>query len=147
MNDLERIRQWLKSYPVPAPLIDIQVDYYSAQPENGSIAPAGLVEISRKEDILGNVTVENQYNFALHFVLLKPPEENVIASDNAAWLMDFQRWVQEECIRKRTPTFGDDPRAETIKAQNGELTWADEDGTGIYTVMLSINFVKKYEVI
>lgn len=146
MSDLKKVREWLLTYPKPDPLLDLQVDYYAAQPENGSIAPSGLVEISRAEDILGNITVRNQYNFALHFMLLKPVDGDAIATSNAEWLMDLQRWVQEQSIQKKAPTFGDVPQTETIKAQNGELTWADEDGTGIYTVLLSIDFTKKYEV-
>lgn len=146
MSDLEKVREWLLTYPKPEPLLGLQVDYYAAEPENSSIAPSGLVEISRREDILGNVTVKNQYNFALHFMLLKPADGDAIATANAEWLMDLQRWVQEQSILNQTPTFGDVPNQEWIKAQNGELTWADEDGTGVYTVLLSINFTKIYEV-
>ena len=43
-------------------------------------------------------------------------------------------------------TFGDDPDAETIKAQNGAVYAADEEGTAIYMVQLSINYIKHYEV-
>lgn len=146
MTNLKKVRDWLLSYPAPGPLLDLKVDYYAPQPENSSLAPAGLVEISRTEDILGNIKVQNQYNFALHFVLLKPVDGDAEATDNAEWLMDLQHWIQEQSILKKAPTFGDEPKKETIKAQNGELTWADEDGTGIYTVMLSIDFTKIYEV-
>ena len=116
MSDLEKVREWLLTYPTPGPLLDLQVDYYAAQPENSSIAPSGLVEISRKEDILGNVTVQNQYNFALHFMLLKPADGDTIATTNAEWLMALQRWSQEQCNMKQTPVFGYMPPQETIKA-------------------------------
>jgi hypothetical protein len=146
MSDLEKIRQWLLKYPGIGRLQGLKVDYYSAQPDNGSIDPSGLIEISRKEDILGNTTVENQYNFALYFVLAKAPEDDEGAAENADWLMDFQRWVQEQSIRRLAPIFGDEPKSETIKAQNGKVEAADEEGTGIYMVQLSINFTKFYEV-
>lgn len=146
MSDLEKIRQWLLTYPGIGRLQGLKVDYYSAQPDNGSIDPSGLIEISRKEDILGNTTVENQYNFALYFVLAKAPEDDEGAVENADWIMDFQRWVQEQSIRRLAPTFGDEPKSETIKAQNGKVEAADEEGTGIYMVQLSINFTKIYEV-
>lgn len=147
MTDLEKVRQWLAAYPGIIPMQGLKVDYYSPNPDNGSIDPSGLVEVSRKEDILGNVTVENQYNFALYFVLLKSPGDDAGAADNAAMLMDFQRWIQEQSIRKLAPTFGDEPTKEIIKAQNGALYAADKEGTAIYTVQLSINFIKHYEVI
>lgn len=147
MSDLDKIRNWMLTYPQIDRLQGLKVDYYSEQPDNSSISPSGLVEISRKEDILGNVTVENQYNFGLYFVLMKSPEDDVGATDNAAWLMEFQRWVQEQSIRRLAPTFGDDPKHETIKAQNGANEYADKEGTGIYMVQLSVNFTKIYEVI
>ena len=78
---------------------------------------------------------------------MKSPEDDVGATDNAAWLMEFQRWVQEQSIRRLVPTFGDDPKRETIKAQNGANEYADKEGTGIYMVQLSVNFTKIYEVI
>lgn len=146
MSDLERIRRWVSSYSGAARMRDMKVDYFSQNPDNGSIDPSGLVEISRSRDILGNITVENQYNFALYFVFAKDPGDDQGATDNANWLMDFQRWVQGQSIRGLVPTFGDEPAKETITAQNGALYAADEEGAAIYTAQLSINFIKNYEV-
>ena len=146
MSDLEKVRTWLLSYPKIDRIQGLGVDYYSTQPNNGSIDPSGLVEISRKTDIIGNTTVQNQYNFVLYFVLAKSPEDNEGATENADWLLDFQKWIQEQSIRRQAPTFGDEPLSETISAQNGKVDAADEEGTGVYSVQLSINFIKKYEV-
>lgn len=146
MTALEKIRTWLWTYPQIGRLMGLRVDYYSEKPDNSSIAPSGLVEISRDEDILGNITVKNQYNFALYFVLLKPLEDDAVATENADWLMDFQEWVQEQSICRKVPVFGDDPSKETVTAQNGINEFAGLDGTGGYTVQLSVQFIKKYEV-
>lgn len=146
MTDLERVRQWLATYTGSIPVQGMKVDYFSPNPDNGSIDPSGFIEVSRTTDIMGNVTVENQYNFALYFVLLKSPDDDTGATDNAALLMDFQRWVQDQSVCRLAPVFGDDPDAETIKAQNGALYAADEEGTAIYMVQLSINFIKYFEV-
>ena len=146
MTALEKIRTWLMTYPQISRLQGLRVDYYSEQPDNSSIAPSGLVEVSRSEDILGNVTVKNQYNFMLYFVLLKPLGDDTTATDNADWLMDFQEWVQQQSILRKVPVFGDEPKKETVKAQNGCNEYAGIDGTGGYTVQLSVEFIKKYEV-
>lgn len=145
MSDLEKVRDWLLSYPKIERLQGLGVDYYSAQPNNGSIDPSGLVEISRTTDIIGNTTVKNQYNFALYFVLAKSPEDDVGATENADWLLDLQKWIQEQSVRKQAPIFGDDPKTETISAQNGKVDAADEEGTGVYSVQLSIEFTKIYK--
>lgn len=147
MTDLEKIREWIAAYPGTDRLRSLQVDYYDAVPDNGNIAPSGLVEISRTEDILGNVTVENQYNFGLYYVLAKAPGDDAGSAENADWIMGLQNWVQEQSIRHLAPTFGDEPRKEVIKAQNGGIIAADEEGTATYMVQLSINFTKNYEVI
>lgn len=146
MSDLKKVREWLAKWPGMSLMRDLHVDYYAPEPNNSSIDPAGIQEISRTEDILGNVTVENQYNFAVLFVMEKPVEDDVTATKNAELIMSFQNWVQEQSIKKKAPTFGDDPGSESVKAQNGEIDYADKDGTGIYRVLLSINFTKKYEV-
>ena len=146
MSDLEKIRNWLHQYPEINRIGALRVDYYAEQPDNGSIDPSGLVEISRRSDILGNVTVENQYNFGLYFVLAKSPEDDAGATENADWLLEFQRWIQEQSVRRNVPVFGDVPQSETISAQNGKVEAADEEGTGIYSVQLSVTFTKIYEV-
>lgn len=146
MNPLDTIREWLNKYTGFDRLQDLRVDYYSQQPDNGSIDPSGVQIISITEDILGNKTVDMQYNFGVYFVLAKDPGDDETAVDNAAWVMDFQRWVNEQSMLHLAPTFGDVQRAESIKAQNGAVTAADNEGVAIYMVQLSVNFTKIYEV-
>ena len=67
------------------------------------------------------------------------------ATENADWLLDLQKWIQEQSIRKQAPIFGDEPKTETISAQNGKVDAADEEGTGVYSVQLSIEFTKIYK--
>ena len=110
----------------------------------GSIAPAGMVEVSRHEDILGNVTVDNQYNFGLYYTFRKSPDDDIDATQNAEWLMDFQKWIQEQSVRRLVPAFGDVPKTEKVSAENGSIYDATEDGTAIYLVHLSVNFTKLY---
>lgn len=145
MNALETVKKWLETYPGYDILSAFQVDYTDQIPANGGIFPAGLVEVSRTEDIVGNVTVENQYNFGLYYVLTKAPGDDTGAAINADWIMDFQEWVQEQSVTKAVPGFGDKTIA--AKAQNGALYDATDEGTATYMVQLSINYKKTYEVI
>ena len=69
MTALEKIKAWLVTYPEFDILNDFQVDYTDQIPNNGGIFPSGLVEVERRSDIMGNVTVTNQYNFGLYYVL------------------------------------------------------------------------------
>lgn len=108
MTALEKVREWLKTYPGYKQLKELTVDATDPQPSNGSVAPTGLVEVSRTSDILGNVTVTNQLNFTLYFVFAKAPDDDVGAEENAQWLMDFQDWVQAQSVTGKAPIFGDD---------------------------------------
>lgn len=142
MTDLEKIRDWIATYPGAETLQSVRIDYYDSQKDN-SIGPAGLTELSRTEDVFGNITVENSYSFGLYYVL---PEETT-ALANAQWIMGFQQWVQEQSLRGLAPTFGDEPAKERIYAQNGALYATNEDGTAEYILQLTIKFKKFYEVI
>ena len=142
MTALEQITEFVKSYPGADILRDFQVDFTDQIPANGGIFPSGLVEISRKTDLLGNTTITNQYNFGLYYVFEKAPGDDVGAAVNADWLMDFQEWVQERSALGEAPTFGDRPRQERIMAQNGVLYDAQDEGLATYMVQLSVQFVK-----
>lgn len=144
MTDLEKLKEWIAKYPKFDILGNFQCDYTDQIPSNGGIYPSGLVEIRRAEDILGNVEVENQYNFGLYYVLEKAPGDDLGAMFNAEWLMDFQNWVQEQSARHLAPTFGDKPKSERITAQNGVLYGSDKEGTATYMVQLSVKFKKFY---
>ena len=146
MTSLEKISGFIRQYPGADIFRDFHVDYTDQIPSSGGVFPSGLTEISRSRDILGNVTIVNQYNFGLYYVFEKSPGDDIGAMENADWLMDFQEWVQEQSVFGAAPTFGDDPKSETITAQNGVLYDADEEGTAMYMVQLTVQFKKIYEV-
>lgn len=144
MTALENLKTWLATYDGHDILSEFHVDYTDKVPSNGGVFPNGLVEISRRKDILGNVTVENQYNFGLYYVFTKSPNDDAGSAANADWVMDFQEWVQSQSVTGAAPAFGDEPLTEKIIAQNGMLYEADEEGTAVYMVQLSVQFKKKF---
>lgn len=146
MTELEKVREWIKLFPSFDKISHLSVDYTDQIPANGGIFPSGLVEISRYEDIIGNVTVTNQYNFGLYYVFAKSPEDDTGAAINAEIIMDFQKWVQEQSILGLAPKFGNTSDKEKASAQNGVLYEASEEGVATYMVQLSFEFKKKYEV-
>lgn len=145
MTALEKIRTWLETFPRSDVLTGFQVDYTDQVPGNGGILPDGLVEVSRRRDIVGNVTVTNQYNFALYYVFEKAPGDGEGAAENADWIVDLQEWAQTQSVTGAAPVFGDQPRLEKITAQNGTLYQADGEGTAVYVVQLSVQFIKKFK--
>ena len=146
MTALEKIKTWLATYSGFDILDKFQVDYTDQVPANGGVFPSGLEEIARVTDIFGNTTVENQYNFGLYYVFDKAPNDDIGATINADWIMDFQEWAQEQSCTGAAPVFGDVPRSERIVAQNGVLYDATGEGYATYMVQLSVRFTKKFEV-
>ena len=138
MTDLEKFQRWIRTYPGAANLTGLQVDYTDRLPGQFGIFPAGLTELSRTTDLLGNTTVQNQYNFALYVIFEKSPGDDIKAQINADWVMDFQRWVQTESVMHRAPIFGNiDQRKETMRAQSGTLYECDDEGLAMYVIQLS----------
>lgn len=144
MTALEKITAFVRSYSGADILRDFQIDYTDQIPNNGGVFPSGLMEVSRKTDLMGNVTVTNQYNFGLYYVFEKAPGDNKGAEINADWLMDFQEWVQAQSVLGNAPAFGDIPKLERITAQNGVLYSAEDEGLATYMVQLSVQFVKYF---
>ena len=140
MTDLEKVRQWLLTYPRWGEDCQLYVDYTNAAPDNAGLYPAGLEEISRREDVLGNVTLYCRYHFVLHR-LVTGQQDN---GEHARWLMAFQDWVQRQSAQHLAPVFGDEPARERIRAEKGKLKEASQTGTATYTVNLTAEFIKKY---
>lgn len=144
MTALEKIREFIGSYPGFDILSKFHVDFCDQIPNNGGVYPSGLLEISRNTDILGNTTVTNQYNFGIYYVFFKDPNDDAGATVNASWIMDFQEWVQEQSASGLAPVFGDDKKQERIMAQYGVLYTAEDEGLATYMVQLSVQFIKKF---
>lgn len=139
MGMLEKIISWLKTCPLWEDTLT--VDYHSGTPGSGGLYPAGVEELNRREDVLGNVTIRCR----AHFDLMRVTPGQRDGYDNALWLLQFQDWVQTQSRMGLAPTFGSEPDREVIRAQKGKLSRASQTGTGIYTVHLSADYVIKGE--
>lgn len=146
MSDLERLKDWLNTFPGAGELAGMRIDYTDSLPGCFGVFPAGLEEAERAENLWGDVTVSCRYNFALYVVFAKAPGDDAAALVNADWVMDFQRWVQAQSVAGLAPRFGNiEQNRETIKAQNGELYEADAEGLAMYMVQLQAAFKTFYE--
>ena len=132
---LENMKAWLQTFPQWEG--NIQVDYLEAVPGNTGLYPKGITELSRREDVLGNVKVRCRSTFLLR-------KTAVGTEENARWLMEFQTWVADQNRLGLVPQFGDDPKQERIRAFDGRIYDRAQAGSGRYTVMLTAEFTKYY---
>jgi len=100
--------------------------------------PLGLEVLERRCDLLGQVRLRCRQKFALDRAVCPGQEQ-------AAWLLEFQRWVAEQSALGLAPRFGDDPAAEHIRAEKGRLKEVSAAGTAVYEVILTAEFVRKFE--
>ena len=138
MTDLEKVRQWLLSYPKWEEGGVLYVDHTDAVPGNGGLYPLGLEELSCREDLLGNVTVQCRLRFTFYRVTAGQDQTH------AQWLLDFQQWVQQQSAAGLAPKFGDERHKERLRAEKGKLSEASQTGTGTYAVTLTAEFIKYY---
>ena len=134
---LNKMKLWLASFPGWEE--QLSIDYADGVPGNSGLYPRGITEISRREDVLGNVAVRCACVFTLRRSAC-PGEES------ARWLLDLQNWVMEQERLGLAPKFGDDPKTERIRAYEGKLDKSFQTGTGLYTLQLRAEFTKFYEV-
>ena len=136
MEELEKVISWLKTYPGWEGTLS--VDVTDDVPGSSGLYPKGLQELSRREDVLGNLQIRYRWSFSLHRSFARDP------MDNARWLMEFQQWVARQSIQGKVPIFGDDPRQEHIRAMDGALISRKNGGSIGYTVLLTVDFTKIY---
>lgn len=132
---LEKMTQWLQTFPGWDG--DLQLDYMDGMLGSSGLYPRGMTELSRREDVLGNVQVRCRWDFILRLAS---------AGEHAQWLLEFQNWVMEQDRLGLAPKFGDDPKSEHIRAFDGQLQSHKQVGSAVYALQLSAEFTKIYEV-
>ena len=133
MTELEKLENWLKTFP----LWDgsLSVDVTDSVPGGMGLYPKGLQELSRREDVLGNLKVCYRWSFALH------RSQAAQTRENAQWLMELQKWAANQCRQGLAPQFGDVPAEERLRICEGTLVHRKEGGSG-YTALLTADFTK-----
>ena len=134
---LETMKAWLETFPKWEGTL--QFDYADTVPGSVGLYPRGVTELSRREDVLGNVKIR----CSCAFVLRRTAGQR---GENARWLLEFQNWVMEQDRMGLAPKFGDEPKTERLRAFEGRLDSHNQAGSSMYTVHLTAEFTKLYEV-
>lgn len=132
---LETMKTWLMTYPGWEGTLEL--DYVDALPGSAGLYPRGMTEVSRREDVLGNVKLRCRWDFLLRRSI-------AAGEENARWLLRFQNWVAQQDLLGLTPKFGDEPKLERIRAFEGKLDSHKQVGSALYTVQLTVEFTKLY---
>ena len=139
MEVLEKVRQWVTGFPQWEEGNLLYIDFMGAVPGSSGLYPGGMEVVSAKADVVGGVKMTCRYHFFLYRVGNAEGDGR-----DAAWLLAFQNWVLAQCAQGLAPRFGDDPGAEKIFAEKGQLKDASCPGSGVYGVKLTAQFVRKF---
>ena len=115
MTELEKLYKWLLSYAGWGGRL--YLDHTDGLPGSCGLYPKGIEEVSRQQDLMGNLTIRYRSRFVLQRLVAGQSDNGA----HAKWLQDFQQWVQQQDGTGLTPKFGDGDQQETLRAENGYL--------------------------
>lgn len=137
---LERLLDWLRTAPSLADL-PLGVDDLSAVGESAGAFPLGIEMLSRRENLLGQVTLRCRTRCTLRLILPLAPGDAGQGTRNAGRLLELQDWVAQQSAAGLAPTFGNiDSTAERMAASSGRLERRSDEGTAVYTVELTAEY-------
>lgn len=141
-NQLKTLCDWLRTAPALAGVKKLWVDGAPAVPGTAGLFPAGVQVTQRRVNLLGEVREKCRASFTLRLVL---PYGGNRARENAALLLELQRWVLEESAGGRAPVFGNaDTSQERLTAADAKLEKTGDEGTAVYAVQLKAEYTIRY---
>lgn len=139
MSELEKLKNWLLTFPGMEGCT-VHVDSLPHTPGSVGLFCQGVEQLGESQDILGNRQVLCRSRFVLRRVSSQPAEEA------AQWALALEGWVREQSALRLAPRFGCDPSREQLRAEKGRLEKTSQTGTDTYQVLLTAQFLRKYEV-
>ena len=100
----------------------------------------GTQVLEEKTDIMGNRKEHCRHSFILRF---RAP---AFSGDGYDVAVNFQRWVQQHNALGLAPRFGDIPTHSYIQTSGGKAEGTDGTDAVTYTVELTADYIKIYEV-
>lgn len=136
MTNLQKMQQWLQTYPgwEGRP---IAIDFTYATPVGLGLYSRGREEESSREDILGRKEFRCRFRFLLQL--------NQFGRNGAGeQVTAFQEWVAQQSALGLTPRFGDAPEQEKMTSRLQQVKKSPNAGTELLAVELTAEFIKIY---
>lgn len=128
MEELNLVRSWVMGFPKWHG--ELLTDTVDVAPGSCGLFPVGKEQLSRREDVLGNVRCRYRDSFLLRRRAVK-------GEAAAAWVMDFAAWAEGAHL----PALGDGVQ---VSVEQGKLHAAAPDGTATYQVIVHFTYEKEH---
>ena len=135
MHDLEKIRQFLLSFPQWGEQA-LTVDYTDGRPGSCGLFFMGREELSRQTDVQANALVRYRYHFVLHRLIAAAQGDPA----PVRWLMDLQDWISRKSACGQIPQLGCLPDQQKITTGDAKLLRTDSSGCSLYQLRLQADF-------
>ena len=113
MEILEKLRQWLLSYPGWGGC-SLSVGCVQTQPGTAGLYLTGIDEYDRQTDLQGNVLARNRLQLQLRY--------NVAAEEEkSGWLVDMADWLRQHCSAGEMPRLGCLADGQRVCVKQGKL--------------------------
>ncbi len=107
----------------------LQIDTTQSEPGSCGLFPLGTEEISRREDVLGNVKCRLRQTYALRRVAPRGEEA-------AAFMASLAEWIRSQ----PAPNLGINTR---VRGEKGRLASVSQTGAATYEMKISAEFEKE----
>ena len=128
MEILEILKNYLMGFPKWGD-VRLQIDTTDPTPGSCGLFPLGSEELSRREDVMGNVKCRLRHTFLLRRVANRGEQA-------AAWLMELARWMGQQ----PPPTVGENPG---IRGEKGRLVNPGQTGAATYEMGIILEYDKE----
>ena len=125
MEQLEILKNFLAGFDGLSPAIDMT----SPEPGSCGLFPQGTEEISRREDVLGNVTCRLRQTYLLRRV-------DIRGEMGASFMLRLCQWAQDQ----PAPELGENTR---IRWEKGRLVSVSQTGTATYEMKIITEYDKE----
>ena len=132
MEQIKELEDLLRAFPLWEEG-SLQIDSTVPEPGSCGLFSMGTEELSRQEDVTGNLRLRLRQRFILRRVFPR-------GEDAAGWLLQLQQWLPRNI--RYMPGFGLDC---VIRAEKGQLGKTRQPGTDIYEVTVTVDFTKENE--
>jgi len=130
MEQIKELENLLRMFPLWGDAA-LQIDETEPKPGSCGLFPLGIQELSRREDVTGNVRTRLRQRYVLRRVIGR-------GEDAAAWLLALQTWLWG----KQLPGFGSDCQ---VRAEKGSLSKARQAGTDLYEATITLEYTKEHK--
>lgn len=141
MEILERLRQWLLTYPGWGGY-RLTVGCTDGTPGSAGLFLTGMEELERQADLQGNSLVRNRLRLLLR--RNGPPPDG--QGEDSGWQLELAAWIRQQSIAGTVPQLGCIADGQRMQVKQGKLARVQGQTLAVYETELLLDYWEYWEV-